>query len=80
MIIAGAGMVLGNGQSTLALSRLLWHGEISRGYPGWAMFAHWCTPSSLGNVPAYVPIRTFTLRDEKGRSNVDLAGRHGSRS
>ncbi len=32
----------------------------------WAMFAHWCTLASVGNLLAYVPIRTFTHRDDMG--------------
>lgn len=65
-IIAGAGMVLGNGLITLPLSRLLWRRATSRRQPGWAMFAHWCTLASVGNLLAYVPIRTFTHRDDMG--------------
>lgn len=65
-IIAGAGMVLGNGLITLPMSRVLWRWAASRGKAGWAMFAHWCTVASVGNFLAYVPIRSFTLRDDMG--------------
>jgi hypothetical protein len=65
-IIGAAGPVLGNGLTTLPLSRLLWRWAKNNQRRGWALFAYWCTAASVGNYFDYVPIRTFTTSGDMG--------------
>ncbi len=59
-VIAGAGMVIGNGLVTYPLSRLGYAMARNRERRGWAMLFYWTTVASIGNFIDYVPIRTFT--------------------
>ncbi len=59
-LIAGAGMVVGNGLISYPLSRLGYALARARNHRGWAMFFYWTTVTSIGNFLDYVPVRTFT--------------------
>jgi hypothetical protein len=59
-LIAGAGMVVGNGLITYPLSRLAYAMAMRRNLRGWAMFFYWTTVASVGNFIDYVPVRIFS--------------------
>lgn len=65
-LIAAAGMVIGNALITLPLSRLAYRWARRHGRRGWASLAYWVTVASIGNLWAYVPIRTFTSGSDMG--------------
>jgi hypothetical protein len=65
-IIAGAGMVIGNGLISYPLSRWGYVAAKRRGSRARAMFAYWCCVASFGNFLDYVPVRTFTSTGDMG--------------
>jgi hypothetical protein len=65
-IIAGAGMVIGNGLFSYPLSRLGYSVARKHDRRSWALFFYWCTVASVGNFIDYVPVRTFTLEGDMG--------------
>jgi hypothetical protein len=72
-LIALAGMVLGNGIITYPLSRLGYRQAITKGHPGWALFAFWTTVASVGNFIDYVPIRTFSGAQGSDMGSIERA-------
>jgi len=65
-IIAGAGMIVGNGLLSYPLSRLGYSVARKHDQRNWGLFSYWCTVASIGNFIDYVPVRTFTLEGDMG--------------
>jgi hypothetical protein len=63
-IIAAAGVVIGNGVVTYFLSRWAYALAERRGSRLWAIFFYWALVASVGNFICYVPVRTFSYRED----------------
>ncbi len=63
-MIAAAGAAIGNGLVTYPLS--LWGYAMARRRDSrtWAMFSYWLCVMSIGNFVDYVPVRTFSFRED----------------
>ena len=63
-VIAAAGAVLGNGLITYPLSLWVCAAAMRRQSRTWARFAYWLLVASVGNFIDYVPVRTFSDRED----------------
>ena len=62
--IAAAGAAIGNGVISYPLSRWGYTAAKRRDSRTWAMFAYWVCVMSIGNFVDYVPVRTFSFRED----------------
>ncbi len=63
-IIAAAGAAIGNGLVSYPISRWGYTTARRDGSRLWAMFSYWLCVMSLGNFIDYVPVRTFSNRED----------------
>jgi hypothetical protein len=63
-IIAAAGVAIGNGLLTYPFSRWGYAAAKRRGSRTWAMLSYWLCVMSVGNLICYVPVRTFSFRED----------------
>ncbi|RRA48897.1 hypothetical protein [Acidipila sp. EB88] len=63
-LIAAAGAFIGNALVTYPLARWWHHAAARQGRRTAALFAYWLVVASVGNLLDYVPVRTFSYRED----------------